>query len=319
MKKINVNIENLIIDHQNKIPMDILIHKYGYCKQVLRRILVENVAFIEPYRKIIKRNEIEIILKEYETTPICIIAKNHNVSHTRIVNILKNNNIINHGNRKYSFDRRIFEKINDEKTAYWLGFLYADGCIYKSKDNKCNHVLIKLSIKDIIHLELFKSNFCLPHSIKIRKEKSFGGNFYSAQIRITSKEMVNDLIKHGCFPNKTFTLQFPDIDKNLIPHFMRGYFDGDGSISSTNNKRNKMEKHICILGNYDFINKYQQILMEKLNLSKTKIIKKENIYYLSRSGNDNVKLIGDYLYKDSNIYLERKKKHFDELKVKNIF
>lgn len=54
MKKINVDIESLINDHKNKITMDNLMIKYGYCKQVLRRLLVENNAFIEPYRKIIQ-------------------------------------------------------------------------------------------------------------------------------------------------------------------------------------------------------------------------------------------------------------------------
>jgi len=99
---------------------------------------------------------------------------------------------------------------------------------------------------------LFKSNFNLPHKIKIRKERSFGGEFFSAQIRITSKEMVSDLIKHGCFPNKTFTLRFPNINQKLIHHFMRGYFDGDGSIY------NGQQKNWYILGNYDFLKEYQK-------------------------------------------------------------
>ena len=46
--------------------------------------------------------------------------------------------------------------------------------------------------------------------------------------------MFNDLIKQGCVPNKSLILTFPNkhqVPKNLINHFIRGYFDGDGSIS----------------------------------------------------------------------------------------
>ena len=45
--------------------------------------------------------------------------------------------------------------------------------------------------------------------------------------------MFNDLIKQGCVPNKSLILTFPNkyqVPKNLINHFIRGYFDGDGSI-----------------------------------------------------------------------------------------
>ncbi len=90
---------------------------------------------------------------------------------------------------------------------------------------------------------------------------------------------------------------------------MRGYFDGDGSISVT--KRTK-QKQIHILGNYDFILKFQQILVDELKLSKTKIFKKENIYYLNYSGNINIRLIKDFFYNDFTICLERKRQIFLE-------
>ena len=37
--------------------------------------------------------------------------------------------------RKYFFDFNFFEKIDNEYKAYWLGFMYADGCILK-QDNR---------------------------------------------------------------------------------------------------------------------------------------------------------------------------------------
>lgn len=35
--------------------------------------------------------------------------------------------------RYYYFNENFFEKINNELSAYWLGFLYADGCILTPK------------------------------------------------------------------------------------------------------------------------------------------------------------------------------------------
>ena len=53
-------------------------------------------------------------------------------------------------------------------------------------------------------------------------------------IHLTSDKMFNDLIKQGCIPNKSLVLTFPNkyqVPENLINHFIRGYFDGDGSIN----------------------------------------------------------------------------------------
>ena len=91
-------------------------------------------------------------------------------------------------------------------------------------------------------------------------------------IRLTSKELVNDLIRIGCVPNKTFKIQFPKIDENLYNHFMIGYFDDDGSISII--KKNN-QKQVVILDNYGFLCEFQNILMDYCEINKTKITKKK--------------------------------------------
>ena len=48
--------------------------------------------------------------------------------------------------------------------------------------------------------------------------------------------MANDLINLGCIPNKSLILLPPKLKDEFISHFIRGYFDGDGSIGKYKNR-----------------------------------------------------------------------------------
>jgi hypothetical protein len=113
-----------------------------------------------------------------------------------------------------------FNKIDNEESAYWLGFIAADGCLV---DNR-NTVQIKLALKDCSHLEKFKT--CIQ---SIRAVK-----YYSkyCQIRIDSGFIRKALESHGLHPRKSLTINWDEVTKNveieMLRHFIRGYFDGDG-------------------------------------------------------------------------------------------
>lgn len=308
MIKINVNKESVIFDYMQIKSLTFLKRKYGHDVRTIKKILINANCYVTPYKKNISKKEIVNMIKDYNNRiPICKISSKYSINRKRIVKLLKENNVIDHQNHKFDFDRRFFENIDTEKKAYWLGFIYADGSVYKSKDNISHHLVIKLSSKDINHLYKFKNDFNLPHDVKLRKENGFGGGFESARIRIVSKELVNDLIKHGCIPNKTLLLQFPNINENLYNHFIRGYFDGDGSISLI---QKTQQKQITILGNYDFLCKIQEILTKNCNINKTKIAKKNKIYYLIYGGNNNAKKIENFLYANQTTCLDRKRETF---------
>lgn len=93
---------------------------------------------------------------------------------------------------------------------------------------------------------------------------------------------------------------------------MRGYFDGDGSISNCGLGINRkiIQKSFKILGTELFISQYKELLKSNCNLNDNKILKIKNIYSLSYSGNNAVKRIYDFLYKDATIYLDRKRDKF---------
>ena len=74
--------------------------------------------------------------------------------------------------RYYFFDFDFFEKIDNELSAYWLGFIYADGCV--EKKNKYGEQSFKIAIheKDQEILEHFKED--IKSTYPIRKDNSKG-------------------------------------------------------------------------------------------------------------------------------------------------
>ena len=188
-----------------------------------------------------------------------------------------------------------FEKIDTKEKAYWLGFLYADGSV-GSKEDK---IELGLAEKDLKHIEKFKTFMNINNKISYReKTKSYRMSFRSAQCK-------QDLINKGCVPKKSLILNFPNenqVPKYLIRHFIRGYFDGDGWFTNT-------EKcfQVGIIGTENFINGFLD--------SIENIDKKNKIFDVHREDGAKRYVFGAYndvlnflnwIYKDSNIYLDRK-------------
>lgn len=202
------------------------------------------------------------------------------------------------------FNQNIFDLIDTEEKAYWLGFLYADGAISKNS----NTIEISLKSADIEHLKKFKKFLQTPADIKISKVKIKEKEYERCRIMVTSKHLKEHLIKLGCPPQKSLILTFPNdlqVPKNLIKHFIRGYVDGDGSINYTRNGRFQ----VSITGTKEFLSGIQKIYSNTF----PSIYKKKgcihNTYYISTTANKADIFLLD-IYKDSNIYLDRKYNRF---------
>jgi intein-encoded DNA endonuclease-like protein len=193
-----------------------------------------------------------------------------------------------------------FETIDTEEKAYWLGFLMADGCVnLKAKR-------VQLALAETEPLEKFKKSIESNQDIKKYVKKN-GDVTY--RLDITSEKMCNDLIKYGCVPKKTYILKFPNIQKDLEKHFIRGYFDGDGSIFFNKPIGNYIKPTIHIVGNKEFLS----VLKEKLNLDEYKMTlltrhpeRNNNIRHFTLDGKTSCKKFFNFVYKDATIYLERK-------------
>ena len=219
-------------------------------------------------------------------------------------------------NSKYNCNEKFFEVIDTEEKAYWLGFLYADGSIENFGRYKID---LTLSEKDKGHLDKYRNSLNLTYPIKTASQTFNGNTYYSHRVTITNKTLVEDIIKQGCLPNKSLILTFPteeQVPKELVRHFIRGYFDGDGCI--TINKNNDTY-NFNILGTYDFLTALQNEFVSNIeNYKPTKISKdqRSEVYKLQKGkvrGTKNINDIYNYLYKDCTIYLDRKKNIFDEV------
>lgn len=205
------------------------------------------------------------------------------------------------GNSKRPFANRfIFKNIDTEEKAYWLGFLYADGSV-GSTDNR---IELGLAEKDLHHIEKFKNFIGLDNKISYRpKMKSYRYCF-------KNEDFKNTLIEKGCTPRKSLTLKFPteeQVPRNLVRHFIRGYFDGDGCFVNTDS---------CFEAGFisteDFIRGLLNCVPEELKKdSKIKNVHRENgaKKYAFYSYHD-VKCFLDFMYKDAAIYLDRKYEHY---------
>lgn len=112
------------------------------------------------------------------------------------------------------------------------------------------------------------------------------------------------LEKHGCMQNKTFKITFPEwLDPKLYPHFIRGYYDGDGGVYVTYKKRRGALFRIC--GTLDLLNVIKDILKEETN-ANSNVHQVGNIYRINSAGSVQVERILDWLYKDATIWLDRK-------------
>ena len=124
-----------------------------------------------------------------------------------------------------SINRKFF-KTWSPRMAYVLGYFAADGCMLK---NARGAHFIKFHSVDKDLLELLKNLLGSSHKISVRKPLRSEQTLF--RLQVGSKDIYYDLLRLGLTPAKSKTITFPSIPASLIPHFIRGYFDGDGHVS----------------------------------------------------------------------------------------
>lgn len=267
----------------------------------------------------IKKQIIETAIEEYVGMPkfeksIAKVSAKYGINRKTLTRYLKERGIEIVANKgAYPIDENVFEKIDTEEKAYWLGFLYADG--YVAANN--NQIGLGLALNDILHLEKFKNFIKWEGEIKISKEHQFGSKdnhnkkgeeMFSCRIIVSNEKMHQDLINLGCVPNKSLILKFPteeQVPKEFQVAFIRGYFDGDGTLGlyQHSKKNPRLEESLLIVGTKPFLEKVQEVLgpgylMQKKNCN-------ENTYRLGYSTLKAFK-VADTMYKNATVYLNRK-------------
>jgi len=251
------------------------------------------------------------------------LSKEYNISLSNLADRVSNNKWKRTKKKtQYNCNENYFDNINDEHKAYWLGFLFADGYILSKRErglNESQSFGFSISVQDIELFEKFKQDLSSNYPVNIYDVKSgFKTDKSYGRILITSQHMVNRLKELGMTENKTYTIKIPNIALELIPHFIRGYSDGDGSIIISRLKSGEIKYEWTVTSTKEMC---QSILnyIEKpeLKLSQRWPERNVNNWTLRISGNKQVPLILSKIYDNATIFLERKYKKYAEMQGKD--
>lgn len=271
-------------------------------------------------RRKFTEEDVQYACENYNKMTSKEIAKHIGCSRSWVLKVWMENNLSGKDiGRQYYSNFDYFEKIDTYNKAYVLGFIAADGCVYQYKDlskQKMLSISLQSSDEKIMKdmLEDMNSDNVINRISFINKR---GTKQYVSNFQITSNKMCEDLINLGIHPRKTHTLKLDDIF-NKIPNefhasFLRGYFDGDGSINIGNRNNTLLTSYKISI---TLPKKSSDVLvsfLNKLNISSS--YKKD--YDKIDSGDIciystvNKYLFLNFIYKDvlnndSNLYLERK-------------
>lgn len=229
------------------------------------------------------------------------VGKKYNISERTVVSILVKSGI---SIKSQGFPSKtlqdIFSNINTEIQAYTIGLITADGSI--TKDNRTCTICLAESDKYIlekINEELLggTGKIFLIHQEDVKPR---------AVLRFHGKQICSDLNKFNIVPRKSYLLKSLSnyIPDNLYRHYIRGLYDGDGVCNLSNHK-----VRIGFCGHeYDFVEDYRNFLNKELNMPKNKLFNTGNCWQVSWSAKKDLINFYNYLYKDSSIFLGRKKK-----------
>lgn len=209
---------------------------------------------------------------------------------------------------KYSFNKSFFTNPSNwsHNQAYFFGWLLSDGCIQKN-----NEIKIGVAACDVDILIKLKNIIEFTGPIRQVKRKShkviiMGRECHAQDMRVLSianKELANFFRNLKIDNQKTVSLTFPTwLNSNLLPHFLKGFFEGDGSI-----KHYKNCYSIDIVATHDFCSGLQCILQNELSISPY-MRKADNskAYKISLCGNYQVLKFLNWIYQDKTYYLDRK-------------
>jgi len=277
----------------------------------MKGILYKNISVED-------KDTIYNIFKDIGVGKINEISIKSGFSARHISKILKEYGVNVKRRKNYTLNDNFFTNILSEDQAYLLGLIYADGTV--GDNSKYNINPISISSKDKDYLEMVKS--IINYDGKIIERISGYDKIYYI-MSFYSEQMSRDLKRFGLGYNKAENIiTLPDIPEQLIKHFLRGYFDGDGCIyESTSTTMSGDKKYyykvfaVEIIGNQEFLEKMGDIF-SKYEISYTfKKSKCEYMKYIRIKGNKNLNKLHTLFYDNANTYLSRKKIIFDKMKT----
>lgn len=239
------------------------------------------------------------------------VAEQLHIHHQTILKCV--DHVRSKGYRTYTLDEDYFDVIDTSNKAYILGLLYADGCNHVDQHS----ISISLQEGDVKILQRIsdelKSN--KPLEFLPPRYHSINGRECNCQpqyrLRVNSAHLSDRLNELGLVKRKTLVLEFPTfLDENLVPHFIRGYMDGDGGIYAYNRKHMESLHHqVVITQTKKFCEQLKEIVENIFNIHcglYDAPSKSGNIKYFYIGGINQCTKFLDWIYKDADLLLDRK-------------
>lgn len=270
-------------------------------------------------RKTIKQlpqSEIDKIVQDYKNNvSIRQLEQKYDVGRYGIAAYLEEigvKTLVGNHYRKYFHNFDFFENIDTEEKAYWLGFMFADGYIVDNTGSKVAYgedsIGITLAEEDKDHLLKFKESIQATNPLTVEK-RTVGQNTW--RILLKGQKTADDLIAHGCYKKKSHILEPPKgVPDEFIWDFIRGFFDGDGSLTKT--KTNKPDHYIYGINITTTLPMAEWLRNIYGNGSIVHDKRTEFTYYYSLGGCLQVKDFCEKMYNNCTIYLDRKLERFSE-------
>ena len=235
------------------------------------------------------------------------IGEYFKISHKLVGKILDENGIARkrNGIRKYTLNEQYFDQIDTPNKAYILGLLYADG------NNNIGKSTVRIQLqegdKDILEKISKEVDTDRPLKYIDCSDRIYGNNYVSKNMfsfEIFSRHVCKMLDYYGMKENKSLILEYPIfLNDELHSHFIRGYFDGDGSITLGKNTL------FTITSTESFCNDCIDIIRNATDVGGSVFDASCHngvTKFISIGGRNQCKRVLDWLYYDAELYLQRK-------------
>lgn len=211
---------------------------------------------------------------------------------------------------RYHIDDTLMDTIDTQEKAYWLGFFFADAY----NNEKLGRVVIELAEKDRSHLTKCANFFGNPRTPFLQNKNH--GKYVAYRLELNSRHLSRALTHLGCGQRKSFTIKFPILEKNLLPHFVRGYFDGDGSIYVRQD-----QLYAEMVSTNEMLLSMQKIFADIEVSSQIRNPPRylNNTFVLYTGGSRQVTKLCHWMYGTAEVLLERKYKIFSEYEKIHVY
>ena len=166
-------------------------------------------------------------------------------------------------NNKYEYDVKTFTN-EDNISYYLLGVFITDGNVSYQKSHSINKTYYTCEIKSADHNWIKKLSKLCGKNLPLTPAT----NSKCLRLRLHNTKIGEWLVANNCTPNKTLTIQFPHISDIYLSDFIRGCWDGDGSISISHRSNGYLEPRAQFYSaSKSFIYSMQNILLEKYGIT----------------------------------------------------